>query len=91
MNDVSRLTRSGCAILAADSSPRRSRRIEELAAVPAKAMIALGNESRELSRTTLGQAAVRFHIPIRTDVESLNVAASTAIAAFWFGRLPKEG
>lgn len=91
VSDPSRFTQSGCAILAADTSGRRSRRIEEIAAVPAKAMIAFGNESRGLSQATLEQAAVRFHIPISGDVESLNVAASAAIAAFWFSRLPKEG
>lgn len=91
ISDASRFTKYGCAILAADPSGKRSRRIDAIAAVPARTMIAFGNESRGLSSSTLEQAAVRFHIPISKEVESLNVAASAAIAAFYFSRLPKQG
>ena len=81
----------GCSILASDSSSKRTRRLDEISTIPAKSVIALGNESRGLSQPTLEQAAVRFHIPISKEVESLNVAASAAIAAFHFSRLPKQG
>jgi TrmH family RNA methyltransferase len=54
-------------------------------------VLAVGNESRGLSAGTLRQAAIRFHIPVSPTVDSLNVAASAAIAAFYFSGLPKEG
>jgi TrmH family RNA methyltransferase len=88
--DASRLTTHGLSILATDASGKRTRRLDEIRTIPAKSVIALGNESRGLSQATLEQAALRFHIPISKDVESLNVAASAAIAAFYFSRLPRE-
>ena len=90
VKNVGELAQSQCALLAADTSGKHARRIDEIAAIPPKAMIALGNESRGLSADTLRAAALRFHIPISPDAESLNVAASAAIAAFWFSRLPRE-
>lgn len=90
VEDASLFARHDCAILAADSSGRRSRRIDEVAAIPARSVVALGNESRGLSRATLDRAALRFHIPIGRDVESLNVAASAAIAMFYFSGLAKD-
>jgi len=90
MKDVSLFARHDCAILAADSSGKRSRRLDEVVAIPARSVLALGNESRGLSQPTLERAALRFHIPISRDVESLNVAASAAIAVFHLSRLPKN-
>src|SRR6185295_13561109 len=90
VKDAGELARSHCAILAADSSGKHARRMDEITGIPAKAVIALGNESRGLSSDILRAAAIRFHIPISSDAESLNVAASAAIAAFYFSRLPRE-
>lgn len=87
--DASRFTRDACTLLAADASGKRTKRLDEIDTIPAKSVIALGNESRGLSQATLDQAALRFHIPISKDVESLNVAASAAIAAYHFSRLPR--
>jgi TrmH family RNA methyltransferase len=89
-NDASRFTKHACSILAADASGKRTRRLDEIETIPAKSVIAFGNESRGLSQSTLDQAALRFHIPISKEVESLNVAASAAIAAYHFSRLPRE-
>lgn len=91
VKDVGELAKPHCALLAADSSSKHARRMDEIAGIPAKALIALGNESRGLSSDTLRMAAIRFHIPISQDAESLNVAASAAIAAFYFSRVAKEG
>ncbi|MGH7250635.1 MAG: TrmH family RNA methyltransferase [Nitrospiraceae bacterium] len=90
LNDVALFARHDCAILAADSSGKRSRRIDEIETIPARSVIALGNESRGLSQTPLDRAALRFHIPISREVESLNVAASAAIALFYFSGLLRE-
>lgn len=84
------LAQANCALLAADTSGKQARRIDEIASIPAKSLIALGNESRGLSADTLRAAAIRFHIPISQDTESLNVSASAAIAAYYFSRLPRE-
>jgi tRNA G18 (ribose-2'-O)-methylase SpoU len=50
----------------------------------------VGNESRGLAQATLEAAAVRFHIPIEKEVESLNVAAAAAISLFYLNGLPRE-
>ncbi len=88
--DASHFTACACSILAADPSGKRTRRLDDIETIPAKSVIALGNESRGLSQPTLEQAALRFHIPISKEVESLNVAASAAIAAYYFSRLPRD-
>ncbi|MEE8606475.1 MAG: TrmH family RNA methyltransferase, partial [Nitrospiraceae bacterium] len=59
--------------------------------IPARTILAFGNESRGLSEATDKQAALRFHIPVNRAVDSLNVAASAAIAMFYFSRLPRQG
>lgn len=84
------LVQAQCALLAADSSGKHARRMDELTSIPGKSLIALGNESRGLSADTLRLSAIRFHIPISPEAESLNVAASAAIAAYYFSRLPRE-
>lgn len=87
---VERFARQGCVVLAADPSSRRTMSIRDIGSIPARAMLAFGNESRGLSEAVLKRAAIRFHIPVSRGVESLNVAASAAIAAFYFSALPKE-
>lgn len=51
---------------------------------PTRLMIAIGNEGSGLSLTTVQAAAIRFAIPMTKAAESLNVAATAAIAAFHF-------
>lgn len=79
-----------CSVLAAVLPGTRSRALQEIAHIPPRAVIALGNESRGLSPVTIKQAAMRFHIPIGQDVESLNVAASAAIATFYFSAVARR-
>lgn len=90
IKDTGALAQAHCAVLAADSSGKQARRMDEITSIPSKAVIALGNESRGLSGETLRTATIRFHIPITQDAESLNVAASAAIAAYHFSRLQRE-
>jgi len=87
---LERFARQHCAVLAADPSSRRTVSIRDIGSIPARAVLAFGNESRGLSEAVLKRAAIRFHIPVSRGVESLNVAASAAIAAFYFSALPKE-
>jgi TrmH family RNA methyltransferase len=81
----------GCALIAAEPPGSASLPIREITTIPRRAVLALGNESHGLSAGTLRQAALRFHIPVSPTVESLNVAASAAVAAFYFSALAGEG
>lgn len=80
----------GCAILAAQPAGRDSQPISSVTRIPSPAVIAVGNESRGLSKETLSQASLKFHIPTARDVDSLNVAASAAIAMFYFKNLQEK-
>jgi len=88
--DVSGLIRQGCQIFAAEVAGDRAVPIDEIHQVPRKLVLAVGNESRGLSAQIRTQATTRFTIPLSRDVESLNVAATVAIATFYFSRLTKR-
>ena len=90
LKNMETLTDAGCALLAADSSQMGSQSIREIRSIPMKAVIALGNESRGLSGRTVERTILRFHIPIDRRIESLNVAAAAAIAAFYCQLLPRR-
>ena len=90
IKDVAELTGQGCALLASVPAGKASRPITDLTNLPERSVLACGNESRGLSDATLRQATFRFHIPVSRAIESLNVAASAAIAAFYFSRLSKN-
>jgi TrmH family RNA methyltransferase len=87
--DVSGLIRQGCQVFAAEVTGDRTIPIDEIHQVPRKLVFAVGNESRGLSAQIRRQATTRFTIPLSRGVESLNVAATVAIATFYFSRLPK--
>ncbi|MBM4133768.1 MAG: RNA methyltransferase [Nitrospira sp.] len=84
IKDVAELADQGCMLLASVPAGKASRPITDLTDLPERSVLAFGNESRGLSDATLQQAAIRFHIPVTQAIESLNVAASAAIAAFYF-------
>ena len=88
--DVSGLIRHSCQIFAAEVAGNGTVSIDEIYQAPRKLVLAVGNESRGLSAQIRRQATTRFTIPLSRDVESLNVAATVAIATFYFSRLPKE-
>ncbi|TAJ07212.1 MAG: RNA methyltransferase [Nitrospirae bacterium] len=90
IKDVANLTGQGCALLASVPAGKTSRPITDLTNLPERSVLAFGNESRGLSDATLRQATVRFHIPVSQAIESLNVAASAAIASFYFRALSKQ-
>ena len=88
-NDVSGLIRQGCRIFAAEVTGNGVVSIDKIHHVPRKLVLAVGNESRGLSALIRKQSTTRFTIPLSCEVESLNVAATVAIATFYFSRLPK--
>jgi TrmH family RNA methyltransferase len=87
--DVSGLIRQGCQIFAAETAGEGAGSIDEIHQAPRKLVLAFGNESCGLSVQTIDQATSRFTIPLNRGVESLNVAASVAIATFFFSRLSR--
>jgi TrmH family RNA methyltransferase len=89
VKDISGLIRQGCRVFAAEVAGDGTIPIDDIHQVPRKLVLAVGNESRGLSLEIQLQATTRFTIPLSRDVESLNVAATVAIATFFFSRLPK--
>ena len=87
--DVSELIRQGCQVFAAEVTGDGTVSIDLIHQVPRKLVVAVGNESRGLSAQICRQATTRFTIPLSRAAESLNVAATVAIATFYFSRLPK--
>ena len=88
---VEGLMRHGCEVFAAEVMGEGTVSIDKIQQAPRKLILAVGNESRGLSSQVRGQATARFTIPLSRAVESLNVAATVAIATFYFSRLPKAG
>ncbi len=76
-----------CDIYAAvlDSANRVS--IKSIRTIPSRLMIAVGNEGAGLAPEIVKASRVRFSIPLAEGVESLNVAATAAISAFYFSGL----
>ena len=83
-------SRFRCAILTAEPPSARSRPIQDIRTRPRRALVAFGNEGHGLSASTLAQASIRFHIPIRRATDSLNVSAAAAIAAFVLSALKQD-
>jgi len=88
--DLGLFARHRCTILAAEPPRAGSVDLHTIRHVPTRMILALGNESRGLSEATLKQASNRVHIPVSPAVESLNVAASAAIALFYLSGLPRQ-
>jgi len=91
IKDIGLFARHRCTLVAAEPPRKGGPGIRAMTNLPSRAILALGNESRGLSEATLKQAALRFHIPVNQAIDSLNVAATAAIAAFFFSGLPRSG
>ncbi|HJT21697.1 MAG TPA: RNA methyltransferase [Nitrospira sp.] len=90
-SNIGTLTDRGCAFYAAVSHGGHGTvPMCDIERVPQRMILAVGNEGQGLSTQTIRQATSRFTIPLSRHVESLNVAATVAIAAFYFGRLPRD-
>lgn len=88
--DVTRFSQRGCAVFAAEARGAETVKMETIREVPMRLVIALGNESRGLSAHTIKEATRRFTIPLNPRIESLNVAATAAIALHFFGGLSRS-
>lgn len=58
--------------------------IRDIQKIPNRLVFALGNEGAGLASDIVAASPVKFSIPLANGVESLNVAATAAIAAFYF-------
>ncbi len=58
--------------------------------VPSRLVIAVGNEGAGLTPDVIAASHVKFSIPLADGIESLNVAATAAISAFYFSGLPLD-
>ena len=62
--------------------------LRNIRSIPRRLVIAVGNEGQGLADSIVSRSAVRFAIPLAREVESLNVSATAAIAAFYLSELP---
>jgi TrmH family RNA methyltransferase len=89
--DVIRLTRMGISVFAAEVRGRKVVDMHTIRTIPKRMILAVGNESHGLSALTIEHAACRFTIPLSRHVESLNVAATAAIALHYLQQIGEEG
>ena len=85
--DVGILTSRGLAVFAALAGASGSVGMETIRSLPPRLLLAVGNESRGLSEDTIKQASCLFTIPLSRHIESLNVAATAAIAVHYLRRI----
>ncbi len=86
--DFHSVASSECEIYSAVLSAADRVPIRDIRTVPSRLIIAVGNEGMGLSLDIMKASRVRFCIPLAERVESLNVAATVAISAFYFSGLP---
>lgn len=86
--DLRTVTLSECRIYSAVLSSTDRVPIREIRTVPSRLLVAVGNEGAGLSSEIMKASQIRFSIPLAEGVESLNVAATVAISAFYFSGLP---
>ena len=88
--DAGRLTSRGVDLFAAIAGGSGSVGMETIRSLPPRLLVGVGNESRGLSAQTMKQAACLFTIPLGRHVESLNVAATAAIALHYLRQVKAE-
>jgi RNA methyltransferase, TrmH family len=81
--DATHFLTHGCTLLAAEPTHTRGQDLRDVTRLPAKTLVALGNESRGLRPATLKHAMTTFHISTNPAVESLNVASAAAVCLFY--------
>lgn len=78
----------GCEVYAALVPQAGSVSLRSIRTIPSRLVIAVGNEGEGLANDVVSLSSVKFSIPLASAVESLNVAATAAIAIFYFSELP---
>lgn len=77
----------GCEIYSAVLASADIVPIRSIRTIPSRLMIAVGNEGAGLAPDIVKASNIMFSIPLAEGVESLNVAATAAISAFYFSGL----
>lgn len=90
VSDLRTFATYSCVIYAAVLASVDRVAIRSIGAIPGRLVMAVGNEGAGLSQEILNASTIRFSIPLVEGVESLNVAATVAIAAFYFSGLPLD-
>lgn len=78
-----------CSIYSAVIPSTEAISLRNIRDAPRRLIVAVGNEGQGLSAGILKASSLKFCIPLARQVESLNVAATVAIAAFYFSGLPQ--
>jgi TrmH family RNA methyltransferase len=89
-SDLRSFVNHQCAIYSALLPSPGAVPLQSIRSVPRRLLIAVGNEGEGLSDNVTNLSNVRFFIPLAKEVESLNVAATVAIVAFYLSELPAE-
>jgi TrmH family RNA methyltransferase len=89
-SDVRLFLRHDCVMYAALVPSLDAIPLRKIQTVPRRLVIAVGNEGGGLAESLVRLSEVRFFIPLAREVESLNVAATVAIAAYHLSELPSE-
>ena len=87
VQDIHSFSAHDCAIYSAVVPSSETVMIGSIHAIPRRLIVAVGNEGRGLAPDVVAASSVRFSIPLARNVESLNVAATVAISAFYFSQL----
>ncbi|ALA59564.1 TrmH family RNA methyltransferase [Nitrospira moscoviensis] len=90
IKDLGTFEAHGCAIYSAVLPDAGTVSLRTIQQRPIRLVLAVGNEGQGLAPQLLKASTLRFSIPLARNVESLNVAATAAIAAFYFSGLPTQ-
>lgn len=88
--DIRTFSRHKCSIYSTLLPSPETVPLRSIQKIPRRLAIAVGNEGKGLSSEVVKLSEVRFSIPLAREIESLNVAATVAISAFYFSGLPAE-
>lgn len=88
--DIRTFALHGCELYSALLPTADSVPLRNIRTIPSRLLFAVGNEGTGLSQDVVKASSIRFFIPLAEGVESLNVAASVAISAFYFSGLPND-
>jgi len=84
------LLKHNCSIYSAVIPSQDSVSLNSIEMVPRRLVLGVGNEGQGLTPETVKASQLKFSIPLERGVESLNVAAIVAIAAFYLTGLPTQ-
>lgn len=86
--NVQTFVHHGCSLYAAVVSCTGAVPLRSITEIPHRLMVAVGNEGQGLTSDVVTSSDVLFSIPLARQVESLNVAVTAAISAFYLSGLP---